>query len=65
MPFFVYSRRNYFLRATIIIAAMCMLLLGSLFLRVASVHAASSSQNQQVQTYNNVTKGHYYPGGYC
>ena len=64
MHFFVHSRANYFLRATIIIAAICIYVLGSLFLRASSVHAASSAQsNQKIQTYKSVTKGTLVPAG--
>ena len=64
MRFLEHSRANYFLRATLIIAAVCIYVLGSLFLRASSVHAASSAQaNQQVQTYKNVTKGTIVPAG--
>jgi hypothetical protein len=64
MHFFVHSRTNYFLRATIIIAAICMFVLGSLFSRASSAHAASStSTNQQIQTYKSVTKGTLVPAG--
>ena len=64
MHFFVHSKANYFLRATIIIAAVCMFIPGSLLLRVSSAHAASSTQeNQQIQTYKSVTKGTIAPAG--
>jgi hypothetical protein len=63
MHFFVHSKTHYFLRATLIIAAICMLVLGSLFLRASSVHAASTKVNQQIQTYKTVTKGTITPAG--
>ena len=63
MHFFVHSRRNSILRATTLIVAMGMLVLGSLFLRVSSARAASLPQGQQVQTYTSVTKGTITPAG--
>jgi hypothetical protein len=64
MHFFVHSKANYFLRVTIIIAAVCIYVLGSLFLRASSVHAAISAQTaQHIQTYKSVTKGTLVPAG--
>ncbi len=64
MRFLVHTRGNYFVRITTIIVAICMLVIGSLFMHVSSVHASSvQTQKQQVQTYHSVTRGTITPAG--
>src|SRR5438552_7017659 len=58
MHFFMHSRANYFIRAATIITAVCMLVIGGLFLHVLPASAGSTqAQKQQVQTYHSITKG--------
>lgn len=64
MRFFMHSRANYFIHATTIITAVCMLVIGGLLLHALPASAGSASaQKQQVQTYSSITKGIITPAG--
>jgi hypothetical protein len=61
MHFLERSTENYFMRAATILPAICMLVIGSLFLTV--LPASAQAQKQQVQTYQSSIKGTITPAG--